>query len=41
MDMRWTVISSVLTLQKYVYVRTDTVDGELVQIYEWQTVPTV
>ncbi len=45
MDLRWTVVDGDMVLQKYVYIRTDTVEGpdglDLVPVYEWQTVPTV
>ncbi len=41
MDLRWITIDSVKVLQKYVYIRTDTVGDDLVPIYEWQTVPDV
>ncbi len=39
MDLRWVVRNSVRVLQKNVFVRNDTIDEEIVAVYEWQDVP--
>ncbi len=40
MDLRWVTRDGVPVLQKYLFVRNEVVDGELVAVYEWTDVPT-